>query len=332
MGPTALAQVLRPLAGIFPPGSYPDLLQGLAAPDDAAVWRIDADRALVMTADFFPPLVDDPYDYGTIAAANSLSDVYAMGAEPVLALNLVGFPDDLDPAILGEILRGGAEKVHEAGAVIAGGHTTTDREPKYGLAAIGWVHPDRIWTKAGAQAGDVVFLTKPLGTGILTTALKRDRLDAGALGEAVASMKRLHQQAARLLRSIPGAVHAVTDITGFGLIGHGHEVAQQSGVTLALSAAAIPRFAGIEGHADGGCTTGGGRRNEAHYAPHVTCSPSVAPWERQLFYDPQTSGGLLIAVAAERAEVVEHEFRQAGEPLWRIGELRAGRAGAVEIG
>ncbi len=170
MGPEALAQVLRPLQGMFAPADYPDLLQGLAEPDDAAVWRLDGNRALVMTSDFFPPVVDDPYSFGAIAASNALSDLYAMGAKPLLAINLVGFPNNLDPSILSEILRGGAEKVREAGAVIAGGHTTVDTEPKYGLAVIGMVHPEKVLTKGGARPGDLIYLTKPLGTGVVTTA------------------------------------------------------------------------------------------------------------------------------------------------------------------
>src|SRR4029453_2233791 len=172
MGPQALAQVLRPLADLFDAAAYPDLLRGLSPPDDALVWRLDDERALVHTADFFPPVVDDPYTFGAIAAANALADVYAMGATPLFAINLACFPDDMDPAILAEILRGGGEKVREAGAVIAGGHTTTDRGPKYGLAATGIVHPDRVLSKSGARPGDILLLTKPLGTGIITTAGK----------------------------------------------------------------------------------------------------------------------------------------------------------------
>ena len=213
MGPEALAQVLRPLAAMFDPARYPNLLRGLDSPDDALVWKLDAERALVHTADFFPPVVDDPYAFGAIDAANALSDVYAMGGTPLFAINLVGFPDDLDPGILSEILRGGAEKVKEAGAVVAGGHTTVDKEPKYGLAVTGIVHPDRILSKGGAKAGDVLLLTKALGAGILTTAGKKQKARAGDLDAAIASMSRLSAAAARLLREAHPHVHALTDIT-----------------------------------------------------------------------------------------------------------------------
>src|SRR5262245_2293640 len=178
MGPEALAQVLRPLAGMFHKDAWPNLLRGLAEPDDAAVWKLDEERALVLTADFFPPVVDDPYAYGAIAAANALSDLYAMGAVPLLALNLASFPADRDPAVIVEILRGGGDNGGEAGAVVAGGHTTTDREPKFGLAALGLVHPDQVLAKGGARQGDVLLLTKPLGTGLITTAAMRDLASA----------------------------------------------------------------------------------------------------------------------------------------------------------
>ena len=185
MGPDALAQVLRPLAGMFHADAWPNLLRGLAEPDDAAVWKLDDERALVLTADFFPPVVDDPYAYGAIAAANALSDLYAMGATPLFALNLASFPADLDPLVIAEIVRGGGEKVREAGAVVAGGHTTTDREPKFGLAAAGLVHPDQVLAKGGARPGDVLLLTKPIGTGLVTTAAMRDLAAPAKLETAV---------------------------------------------------------------------------------------------------------------------------------------------------
>ena len=331
MGPEALAQVLRPLVGIFDSGKYPDLLQGLATPDDAAVWRLDDERALVLTADFFPPVVDDPYDFGAIAAANSLSDLYAMGAEPLMGINIVGFPDDLDNSILAEILRGGAEKLREAGAVIAGGHTTSDKEPKYGVAVTGLVHPDRILTKGGARAGDVLFLTKPIGTGIATTAHKRGQVDDGDLKVAVASMARLSGGAARILRRFEDAVHAATDVTGFALAGHAHEMAHQSGVTLRFDWDDVPRLQGAETYARTGSVPGGGKRNRLYYEAWVSARRALDDWEQILLYDPQTSGGLLFAADAGKADEIEEDFRGSDEPVWRVGQTIDARPGGIEI-
>jgi selenide, water dikinase len=207
MGPEALAHVLRPLAATFGAEAASDLLVGLGHADDAAVYRLNDDQAIVATTDFFPPVVDDPYAFGAIAAANALSDIYAMGGDPLFALNLVGFPDDLDPEILTEILRGGAEKVREAGALIAGGHSVTDHEPKYGLAAIGLVHPARIFTKGGARAGDSLVLTKAIGTGVITTAAKAEQADEADLAGAIASMMRLNGPAMRALRALGTSLH-----------------------------------------------------------------------------------------------------------------------------
>jgi len=331
MGPEALAQVLRPLAGIFDPGLYPDLLRGLEAPDDAAVWRLDAERALVVTADFFPPVVDNPYDFGAVAAANALSDLYAMGADPLLGINLVGFPDDVDPSILSEILRGGAEKMREAGAPIVGGHTTSDKEPKYGITAIGLVHPQRMLLKGGAQPGDALFLTKPIGTGVITTAHKRGQVDPAHLAGAVSSMTRLSRGAAALLRRFGPDVHAATDVTGFSLAGHAHEMAHQSGVTLLLRWEDVPQLDGAADYARDDFVPGGGRRNRLYYGPWVSVRRALQDWEQVLLYDPQTSGGLLFAVAGPRAGEVERAFRDAGEPLFLIGEAIADRPGGIEL-
>lgn len=331
MGPEALAQVLRPLAGMFEADRYPDLLRGLRELDDALVWRIDDDRAIVQTADFFPPVVDDPYHFGAIAAANALSDVYAMGAEPLFALNLVGFPDDLDPAILSEILRGGGDKVRESGAVVAGGHTTVDREPKYGLAVTGLVHPGRILSKGGARPGDVLLLTKPIGTGVVTTAHKRQQVDEADLEAAVDSMERLSAGAARLLRESGPAVHALTDVTGFGLAGHAHEIAEQSRLTLRIAFRDVPRLPGAEGYARSGTIPGGTRRNEAFYTPWIEYGRPLETWERHLLFDPQTSGGLLAAVEGAEASALVAAFRRAGEPVWRIGDALGGREGGLVV-
>ena len=331
MGPEALAQVLRPLAGMFSSENHPELLRGLDPPDDAAVWRLDATRALCLTGDFFPPVVDHPYHYGAIAAANALSDLYAMGADVLLAINLVSFPENLDRLLLGEILRGGARKVHEAGGVVAGGHTTTDPEPKYGLAAVGMGHPDRILTTAGAQPGDVLFLTKPVGTGVITTAHKKDRVEPAHLDEAIASMSRLNKGAALLLRDLGKAVHAVTDVTGFSLVGHAHEMALQSGVSLRLDWFLVPRLAGAMDYADMGLVTGGGRRNREHYGAHVAFDGELLQPELEVLYDPQTSGGLLIAVDRAHADPTQHLFEHAKEPLWRIGVVMEGPPGRIVV-
>ncbi len=332
MGPEALDRILRPLAGMFDAKRHPDLLRGLEAPDDALVWRLDAERAIVQTADFFPPVVDDPYDFGAIAAANALSDLYAMGAVPLFAINLVAFPEGLDPAVLAEILRGGAEKVREAGAGVAGGHTTTDREPKYGLAATGIVHPERILSKGGARPGDALVLTKPVGTGVVTTAHKRGRVERADLDAAVASMARLSEGAARILRAAGAAVHALTDVTGYGLLGHAHEMAEQSGLALRFRWSEVPLLPGAERYADEGMVPGGSRRNESYYGAWVSWERTLRDRERLLLFDAQTSGGLLAAVAPDRADDLLAAFSSAGEPAWRVGEAVEGAAGGLRIG
>src|SRR5438552_10723953 len=237
MGPEALAQVLRPLTFHAAP---PELLVGIHAADDAAVYRVNDEQAVISTADFFPPVVDDPYVFGAIAAANALSDVFAMGGQALMAINLVAWPDNLDYAILSEILRGGADILAQAGGVIAGGHTVTDKEPKYGLAVTGMVHPEHILTKGGAQPGDMLLLGKPLGTGLITTAHKREQVDAGDLDAAVASMMQLNREASQALLHAGKGVHAVTDITGFGLLGHAWEMAAQSLVNMRFEYDALP--------------------------------------------------------------------------------------------
>jgi len=319
MGPEALAQVLRPLAGMFHADAWPDLLRGLGEPDDAAVWKLDAERALVLTADFFPPVVDDPYAYGAIAAANALSDLYAMGAVPLFVLNLASFPADLDPAVIAEIVRGGAEKVREAGAVVAGGHTTTDPEPKFGLAAAGLVHPDRM-------------LTKSIGTGLITTAAMRDLASPAELETAIASMSRLNHDAARLLRSLPqGAVHALTDVTGFGLGGHAHEMAMQSGLAVRFDWEAVPLLRGADRYAREGLSFGGAKRNVGYYGGHVRAGSGLPEWVMALLFDPQTSGGLLAAVGAEHVPALLQLFDRESVPVWRIGVAEAGPAGELRL-
>jgi selenide,water dikinase len=305
----------------------PDLLVGLESPDDGAVFRLNYDQAIVATVDFFGPLVDDPYDYGAIAAANAMSDVYAMGADVLLALNVSAFPEDLPVDTIAAVLRGGADKVAEAGGMIAGGHTIRDAEPKYGLCVLGIVHPERILKKGGARPGDILFLTKPLGTGIVTTAAMRDQARIEHLQAAVASMTRLNKQASLIARDI--GVSAMTDVTGFSLLGHGCEMAAASDAGLRLSAEALPLLAGALDYARSGITTGGAQRNRDHFAKRVRIDATVDDAIRHALWDPQTSGGLLIAVAPESSDAIEARFTEAGEPLWRIGEMIA-RAG-VEV-
>ncbi len=331
MGPEPLAQVLRPLADMFDAGDYPELLRGLGSPDDALVWRLDDETALVLTADFFPPVVDDPYGFGAIAAANSLSDLYAMGARPLFGINLVGFPEKMDPAILSEILRGGGEKVKEAGAVVGGGHTTTDQEPKYGLAVVGKVRPDRMLTNSGAEPGDVILLTKALGTGILTTAHKNRKCEDEHLEIAVKTMSRLSAKALECLTAVDGAVHALTDVTGFALAGHAHEIAHGSGVTIRVDWDAVPLLPGVEHYARKGQITGGADRNRDFYGGWITFERQLEKWQDEVLFDPQTSGGLLAAVEREHAGAVLAVFESSGEPVARIGEVVEGESGALVI-
>ena len=281
------------------------------------------DLAIIQTLDFFPPVVDDPYDYGQIAAANAMSDVYAMGGEVRLALNIAAFPEDLDPALLAEIFRGGAEKVAEAGGVIAGGHTVIDEEPKYGLSVMGVIHPDAVLTKGGARPGDALLLTKPLGTGILMSAAKqqRDGIEEG-LASAVASMKALNRHAAHLARA--AAVHALTDVTGFGLAGHAAEMVAQSEATFAIDLAALPLLPDAARFAREGVVTGGGGRNLEQLGDRVRVEGTPPQELVDILYDPQTSGGLLIALPEPDAEALRAAIASGGGGCWRIGRVEAG--------
>lgn len=287
----------------FDPAAFPDLLVGLASADDAAVYRLNDQQAIIATTDFFPPIVDDPYDFGQIAAANALSDIYAMGGEVLFAMNLVAFPDNLDIAILGEILRGGAEKVAEAGGVIAGGHSVKDKEPKYGLAVTGIVDPASVMRKGGAMPGDVLLLTKPLGVGVVTTALKQQAVDPDDLAAAVASMKRLNRVAARAAQAV--GAHAMTDITGFGLLGHAHEMAaQRAGVAFQFHLGALRLLPGVVKYASTGTFPGGMDNNKQYFSQWVEFGAEVEPLWQDILYTPETSGGLLVAV--DPARVAEY--------------------------
>jgi selenide, water dikinase len=275
-----------------------------------------------MTTDFFPPLVDDPYAYGAIASANAMSDVYAMGGEVVLALNIAAFPEDLPAETIAAILRGGADKVTEAGGITVGGHTIIDAEPKFGLSVLGLVHPSAVLTKAGALPSDVIFLTKPLGTGIITTAAKQDTVAPEHLAAAIESMTRLNRHASHLARE--AEAHALTDITGYSLLGHGYEMAAARGVALRFEASRVPLLPGALDYAGQGIVTGGAGRNRAYLAGKVRLADGISEAMEHVLFDPQTSGGLLFAVPPERADEVKPLFASVGETVWRVGEATKG--------
>lgn len=319
--------MLRPIQGIFQASEYPSLLVGLDEPDDAAVWQLDEERAIVITTDFFTPVVDDPYDYGAIAAANSLSDVYAMGGKPFLALNIAALPPDLPPVILTEILRGGAEKAHEAGVVIAGGHTIQDKEPKYGLVAVGLADPKRFFRKSGAQPGDTLMLTKPLGFGTTTTALKRGLAREEDVAEAVQWMKKLNRRAAEIALQV--GVKTATDITGYSLLGHAREIASLSKVGLHLHLEAIPFVGGAKGYANQFIFPGGAFDNRLYFQAHVRFHERISEAEQMLLFDPQTSGGLLLVLSPSQRQAFEHAAQAAQQPYWLIGEVTSG--GVIEV-
>ena len=307
---------------MFDPSDFPDLLVGLGDPDDAAVWRLSEDRALVITTDFFTPVVDDPYDYGAIAATNALSDVYAMGGQPFLALNIAALPPDMPAEISAEILRGGAEKAREAGVALAGGHTIQDKEPKYGLVAIGFVHPQRMITKRGARPGDALVLSKPLGFGTITTALKRDQADPADVAEAVRWMTRLNKLASQAASAV--GVRGGTDVTGFSLLGHGWEMAVASEVRLRLFFDRIPILDGAKRYAQEWIFPGGSMDNRLYYRPHVHFDPRLDEASQMLLFDAQTSGGLLLSVPAEKVEALFANAQSLDQPLWVIGEVEQG--------
>ena len=324
MGPEALAQVLRPLEGIFNARDFPDLLVGLEISDDAAVYKINDETAIIQTLDFFTPVVDDPYEYGAIAAANSMSDVYAMGGEVTLALNICGFPCSLDPEILTGILRGGAEKVREAGGIIAGGHTVDAKEPLYGLSVLGRAHPDKIFTKAAARPGDALVLTKPIGAGVITTAAKGEAANPTHVAGAIDSMKKLNRVASRIFQKLD--VRACTDITGFALLGHASEMAEKSGVALRFFHRAIPFLDGAEEYASQWLFPGGAGRNRKCYERRVEFAPDIPEEMRQLLFTPETSGGLLAAVPSEKIKQAKTLFAEVGHPIWQVGDV--GEAGS----
>jgi selenide,water dikinase len=288
------------LRKLFKPEDYPELLVGLTKADDAAVYQLNDKQAIITTTDFFPPVVDDPYDFGAIAAANALSDIYAMGGQVLFAINLVAFPDSLGMDVLSEILRGGAEKVLEAGAVIAGGHSVNDKEPKYGLAVTGLIDPDKVKTKGGAKPGDVLLLTKPLGVGVVTTALKNGITDEADVATAVSSMKTLNKAAAEAAQMVQA--NGLTDITGFGLLGHAHEMAHLGEVDFHLQLDKLPWLPGALRYGEAGAFPGGMGRNLEYFGPWVKFGPGVSQLVQDMLMTPETSGGLLVALPADQVE------------------------------
>ena len=307
------------LAGVH----WPNLLVGLDARDDATVYRLNDEQAAVLTVDFFAPLVDDPYSYGAIAAANAMSDIYAMGGEVLLALNVAAFPEDLSPDIVADILRGGADKVLEAGGIIAGGHTMIDKEPKYGLCVLGLVHPQRVFTKNGARPGDALYLSKKLGTGIVTTAAMMDMAAPRHLEAAIESMARLNRRPSHIVREV--GAHALTDVTGFGLLGHASEMAEASGVAFRIEASRVPILTGALEYAAQGAISGGESRNRHAWQENTTFQDGISAELASVLFDPQTSGGLLIAASPEQGRELEQQFSLSHLTLWRTGEVVEGQ-------
>ena len=300
------------------------MLVGLTSPDDAAVWQLDRENALILTTDFFTPVVDDAYDYGAIAAANALSDVYAMGGEPFLALNITAFPPDLELSIQQSILRGAAEKAREAGVVIAGGHSIRDAEPKFGLVVLGQVKINNLLTKAAAHPGDHLILTKPLGFGVTTTALKQEKAEAEDILEAVTWMKKLNREASRLAGEFN--LEAATDITGYSLLGHGWEIARASQVGLQIDHQKVPLLSAARKYAQAGCFPGGASDNRMHFGNHISFSRQVDEIDQMLLFDPQTSGGLLLCVPESVLPALVVRAHEIHQYTWEIGQVVSGSA------
>ncbi len=311
----------------FVPVEAENLLVGLAPADDAAVYRLDDERALIFTLDFFPPVVDEPGDYGAIAATNALNDVFAMGGTPLLALSIAAFPEELPIEMLAEIFAAADEQVRAAGGLLAGGHTIRDEEPKYGLAVVGTVRPDGIWAKSGARPGDTLFLTKPLGTGLIMNGYKQGHAGSQQLERAIRWMRTLNKDAAEALR--PLAPNAVTDVTGFGLFGHAHEVAERSGVRIRLESERFPAIDGALDLARKGIRTSGDPRNRDFAGPHVEID-GISEALEALAYDPQTAGGLLVSLPAEQGPALEAAFAAKRLFIRRVGTVEEGSGVVVE--
>jgi selenide, water dikinase len=321
----------------LPRPNDPNLLVGFETSDDAGVYQLSGDLALVQTVDFLTPIADDPHTFGQIAAANSLSDVYAMGGKPVSALSIVGFPPNENPDVLEQILRGGLSKMDEARCTVVGGHSVRDDDLKFGYAVTGVIHPQRIWRNVGAKPGDVLFLTKAIGTGVIATALKAGKAPAGCVESAIVSMSRLNREAADALHDVeeavsgPSPIHAVTDITGFGLLGHAREMAAGSKVSLRLEHAKVPLFAGALEAARGGFHAGGLKNNREFIGSCVEFSTKISEDFRALLFDPQTSGGLLIAVAREHSAAIRSALERHHVPAAQIGEVIPKTSPLIEV-
>lgn len=310
----------------FVPVEAENLLVGLAPADDAAVYRLDDERALIFTLDFFPPVVDEPGDYGAIAATNALNDVFAMGGTPLLALSIAAFPEELPIEMLAEIFAAADQQVRAAGGLLAGGHTIRDDEPKYGLAVVGTVHPDGIWPKSGARPGDALFITKPLGTGLIMSGHKRGLVGTQQLERAIGWMRTLNKDAADAIRGF--APNAVTDVTGFGLFGHTHEMADRSGVRIVLESERMPAIDGANDLARKGVRTSGDPRNRDFAARHITMD-GVGETMDALGYDPQTAGGLLVSLPKDKSPALEAAFEAQHLFLRRVGHVEEGSGVAV---
>jgi selenide,water dikinase len=317
------------LAGLGAEAAPDELIAGLNPPDDAAVYRISDELAIIGTLDFFPPLVDDPRTFGEIAAANALSDVFAMGGRVLFALSIAAFPEELPRDVMAEIFAGASSKVGEAGGTLAGGHTIRDPEPKYGLAVIGAGHPDKLLRKGGAQPGDVLILTKGLGTGVLVSGARQGRTSAADLALAVDQMRTLNRAASDVLVDL--GIRSATDVTGFGLLGHGLEMARASGVTFVFDAAALPALPGALELASAGVETGGAAHNRRFVAGSLDVGAGVSPELLTLAHDPQTSGGLLAATPSNLVTQVEAAFDRVDVPHWRIGLVEEASAPAVAL-
>ncbi|MFC4597752.1 selenide, water dikinase SelD [Cohnella hongkongensis] len=327
IGPADLAQVIRQLP---PAAPNPDLLVGLDTSDDAGVYRLNDELALVQTVDFFTPIVDDPYSFGQIAAANAISDIYAMGGTPLTALNIVAFPiAALDKQVLADIMRGAADKANEAGITLVGGHSIDDKEPKFGLAVTGLVHPQKIRTNAGAKPGDQLILTKPIGVGILTTSIKKDQLSEEEVARVTAVMAALNKTAAETMSRFQ--VHGCTDVTGFGLLGHALEMAKGSGVGLRIVKDQVPLLPRVRELADKGFVPGGTKNNFAHVQDSIAFPESMDQIDRWILCDAVTSGGLLISVSPSDAAALLEALRHAGVEASRIGEAVEKHPGRIEV-
>lgn len=313
---------MLPLKKLYADKFSPNLILGLDDPDDAAVWKLDDNQAIVVTTDFFTPVVDEAYDYGAISAANSLSDIYAMGAKPIFALNIAALPTNIPPQILSEIIRGAADKALEAGIFIAGGHTVQDKEPKFGLVVIGLVQPDKILKKSAVQPGDFLILTKPLGVGVTTTAIKREKADSDSINEAKQWMKTLNQTASEI--AVKLGLKAATDITGFSLLGHAHEMAAASGVKLKINAKNIPLLSQARMYGEAGYFAGGAADNRMYYGQFVNFEKSIDEVTEMLLFDPQTSGGLLIACPPEKLQGFQDCANARNQSMWIIGKAEKG--------